>query len=123
MLRYAVVSRIHSKIRPPLVPFPAVKFDLQRIHRLTCPRETSLRTLFPPTNPFTLLFASDGAFYSFFYIEPPHFTRRSTRSMGNPLIYVEKTGLHGAGHAVETMDAISQAPLLPAKIHLDEIDK
>ena len=36
---------------------------------------------------------------------------------------VQTTGLHGAGHAVETMDAISQAPSLPVKIYLDEIDK
>ena len=38
-------------------------------------------------------------------------------------ILVETTGFHGAGHAVETMDAISQAPSLPVKIYLDEIDK
>ena len=36
---------------------------------------------------------------------------------------VETTGLHGAGRAVERMDAISQAPLLTVKIYLDEIDK
>ena len=36
---------------------------------------------------------------------------------------VETTGLNGAGHAVETMDAISQALSLPVKIYLDEIDK
>ena len=36
---------------------------------------------------------------------------------------VETTGLYGAGHAVDTMDAISQALLLPVKIYLDEIDK
>ena len=36
---------------------------------------------------------------------------------------VETNGLHWAGHAVETMDAISQAPQLPVKIYLDEIDK
>ena len=36
---------------------------------------------------------------------------------------VETTGLHGVDHAVETMDTISQAPLLPVKIYLDEIDK
>ena len=38
-------------------------------------------------------------------------------------VFVETTGLHGAGHYVETMDAISQALLLPVKIYLDEIDK
>ena len=36
---------------------------------------------------------------------------------------VETTGFHGAGHAVETMYAIIQAPSLPVKIYLDEIDK
>ena len=36
---------------------------------------------------------------------------------------VETTGFHGAGHAVEKIDAISHAPLLPVKIYLDEIDK
>ena len=36
---------------------------------------------------------------------------------------VETTGLHGASHAVDTMDAISQSPSLPVKIYLDEIDK
>ena len=38
---------------------------------------------------------------------------------------VETTGLHGAGHSVETMDAISQAPLLPVFVfksdHCDQI--
>ena len=43
--------------------------------------------------------------------------------MVNSLIYVETTGLHGAGHAVETMDADSQAPSSPLKIYLDEIIK
>ena len=43
--------------------------------------------------------------------------------MGNSLIYVETTGLHGASHAIETMDAISQDPLLPVKTYIDEIDK
>ena len=43
--------------------------------------------------------------------------------MGNSLIYVKTTGFHGAGHAVEIMDVISQAPSLPEKIHPDEIDK
>ena len=56
-------------------------------------------------------------------MKPPHFPGRSTRSMGNSLIYVEIDGLHEDGHAVETMDAISQAPPLPAKIYLDEIYK
>ena len=37
-------------------------------------------------------------------------------------ILVETTGFHGAGHAVETMDEIIQAPSLPVKIYLDEID-
>ena len=36
---------------------------------------------------------------------------------------VETTSFHGTGHAVETMDAISQALSLPVKIYLDEIDK
>ena len=36
---------------------------------------------------------------------------------------VETTGLHGAGHTVETMAAINQVPPLPVKIYLDEIDK
>ena len=79
--------------------------------------------LLPPTNPFPLLFASDGAFYSLFYIEPLHFPGRLTYSAGNSPISVEITGFYGAGHAVETMDAISQSPLLPVKIYLDEIDK
>ena len=43
--------------------------------------------------------------------------------MGNSLIYVETAGLHGAGHAVETMDVMSQALSLLVKIYLDEIDK
>ena len=38
-------------------------------------------------------------------------------------VSVETTGFHGAGHSVETMDAISQALLLPVKIYIDEIDK
>ena len=45
--------------------------------------------------------------------------RRTERSS----YIVETTGFHGAGHAVETMGAISQDPLLPVKIYLDEIDK
>ena len=36
---------------------------------------------------------------------------------------VEKNSFHRAGHAVETMDTISQAPSLPVNIYLDEIDK
>ena len=43
--------------------------------------------------------------------------------LDNFATYVETTGLHGAVHAVEKMDAISQAPSLPMKIYLDEIDK
>ena len=43
--------------------------------------------------------------------------------MGNSLIYVENTGLHGAVHAVETMDAISQAASIPVKIYPDKVDK
>ena len=35
----------------------------------------------------------------------------------------ETTVLYGTGHAVETMDAIRQSPLVPVKIYLDEIDK
>ena len=38
-------------------------------------------------------------------------------------VVVETTGFHGSGHAVETMDAISQAASLPVNIYLDEIDK
>ena len=41
----------------------------------------------------------------------------------NITIFVETTGFHGAGHAIETMGAISQDPSLPVKIYLDEIDK
>ena len=33
---------------------------------------------------------------------------------------VDTTGFHGAGHAIETMDAISQALSLPVKIYLDK---
>ena len=58
-----------------------------------------------------------------FYIKSPHFPRCLTRIMGNSLIYVETTGLHGAGHNVEKMDAIRQALSLPVKIYLDEINK
>ena len=87
------------------------------------PAKSSLQTLFPPLNPFPLLFSSDGALSSLFYIKPPHFPGRSTFSAGNSLIYVETTGFRGDGHAVETMDATSQALLLPVKINLDEIDK
>ena len=36
---------------------------------------------------------------------------------------VETTGFHGAVHAVDTIDAIIQAPSLSVKIYLDEIDK
>ena len=43
--------------------------------------------------------------------------------MGNSLIYIETTGLNGDGHAVEKMDTIIQAPSLPVKIYLDELDK
>ena len=43
--------------------------------------------------------------------------------MVDSLIYVETTGLHRAGNAVETMDEISKAPSLSVKIYLDEIDK
>ena len=43
--------------------------------------------------------------------------------MGNSLIYVETTGLYGAGYAVETTDAISQSPSLQVNIYLDDIDK
>ena len=35
-------------------------------------------------------------------------------------ITVDTTGFHRAGHAVETMDGISQALLLPVKIYLDK---
>ena len=38
-------------------------------------------------------------------------------------MHVETTGLHGAGHAIETMDAIIQALLLPVTILSDEISK
>ena len=38
-------------------------------------------------------------------------------------LIVDTTDFCGAGHAVETMDSISQAPSLPVKIYLDEIDK
>ena len=58
-----------------------------------------------------------------FYIEPPHFPGCLTRSMGNSLIYIETTSLHGSGHAFEKMDTIIQSLLLPVKIYLDEIDK
>ena len=43
--------------------------------------------------------------------------------MGNSLIYVEITSFRGGGHAVDTMDADSEASLSPVKIYLDEIDK
>ena len=43
--------------------------------------------------------------------------------MVNSLIYAKTTGFYGSGNVVETMDSISQAPLLPVKIYLDEIDK
>ena len=33
---------------------------------------------------------------------------------------VDTTGFHGAGHAVDTIDAISQASSLPVKIYLDK---
>ena len=36
---------------------------------------------------------------------------------------VETTGFHGAGHAIETMDSISQALSLPVKTYLNKIDK
>ena len=39
--------------------------------------------------------------------------------MVGPLI-VDATGFHRSGHAVETMDAISQGPSLPVKIYLDK---
>ena len=38
-------------------------------------------------------------------------------------VFIETTGLHGVGYAVETMDVISQALLLPVKIYIDEIGK
>ena len=40
--------------------------------------------------------------------------------LDNFATYVETTGLHGAVHAVEKMDAISQAPSLPMKTYLDK---
>ena len=43
--------------------------------------------------------------------------------MGYGACSVESTGFHGDGHAVETIDTNSQAPSLPVKIYLDEIDK
>ena len=46
-----------------------------------------------------------------------------TRTDQNIPLTVETTVFHWAGHAVETMDAISQAPSLPVKIYIDEIDK
>ena len=41
--------------------------------------------------------------------------------VGRPrVMFVDTTGFHGASHAVETMDVISQAPSLPVKIYLDK---
>ena len=53
-----------------------------------------------------------------------HSNQEFYASVGRPrVMFVDTTGFHGASHAVETMDAISQAPSLPVKIYLDEIDQ
>ena len=64
-------------------------------------------------------------------ISPPNISYMDPRDTGYMYIhrsryltiFVKTNGLHGAGHAVETMDAISQSPSLPVMIYLDEIDK
>ena len=48
----------------------------------------------------------------FLHVEPPHFLGPLNFSVGTFLDYVETTDLDGAGHAVETMDASSEAPEL-----------
>ena len=46
------------------------------------------------------------------HVETPILHGRSTRSVGNSLIYVNTTGFDRAGHAVDTMDAASDDPAL-----------
>ena len=45
--------------------------------------------------------------------------RLSSQILNFPMT-VETTSFHRAGNAIETMDTISQAPLLPVKIYLDK---
>ena len=86
-------------------------------------RESSPPNVVPAAKSISFLVCVRWHLLFVFYIEPPHFPGRLNRSRGNYLIYVETTGFHGSGHAVDTMDAISKAPSLPVKIYLDEIDK
>ena len=107
----------------PLVPFPTVELDLQRVQRLACPSKSFPPNVVPASKSLSSLVCVQRRLLFAFYIEPPHFSGRSTRSKGNSLIYVDTTSFHGDSHAVETMYAISQALSLPVKIYLDKIDK
>ena len=123
VLRYAVVSCRHSDNCPPLVPVTAVKIDLQRVQRLAFPSKSFPLNGVLAAESVSYLVCVRRRLLLVLCIKPPHSTGCSTRSMGNYLIYVETNGFHRDGHAVETMDAKSQAPSLPVKIYLDEIDK
>ena len=121
VLRYAVFSHRHSDNRPP--SFPSPQSNMQCIHRLACPSESFPPNIVPAAESISSLVCVRRRLLLIFYINPPHFPVCSTRSMGNSLIYVKTTGLHGAGHSVDTMDAIVQASTLPVKIYLDKINK
>ena len=107
----------------PLVPFPIVELDLQRVQHLACPNERFPLNGVTATESLSYFVCVQCRLLLILHIKPSDFSRRSARSTGDYLIYIETTSFPGAGHAVEKMDADSEAPSSPVKIHLDEIDK
>ena len=53
-------------------------------------------------------------------LPPPDTFNNTNQLMTTHQITVDTTVFHRAGHAVDTMDAIIQAPPLPVKIYLDK---
>ena len=112
VLRYAVVDCKHSENRPPLVPFPAVKIDLEGVQCFARPSKSFPPKSVPATESFSSFVRIRQSLLPVLHVEPPHFPGHLTCIVGNFLYYVETTGLDGAGHAVETMDAASEALVL-----------
>ena len=73
VLRYAIVSLTHSDNRPPSLHYPQSNLTCSAFSALLVPEKASLRKLFPPPNPFPILFVSDGVFFSFLTSNLPIF--------------------------------------------------
>ena len=115
VLRYAVVTRRHYENRLPSFTSPQSNLTCSALSASLVPEKSSLRTVFPLTNPITFLFASDGVSSLFFTSNLPISPGRSTRSVDNFLDYVKTTGFDGARHAVDKIDATSKALELPSE--------